>query len=64
MPFTTCAECPQPRKGKWDSSLAQAAPEQPVLCSRHTAAFFPTDTILEAAEMQDKTKKALIRLPV
>lgn len=64
MPFTTHAECPQPRKGKWDSSLAQAAPEQPELHSRLTAAFFPTDTILEAAEMQDETKKALICLLV
>lgn len=63
MPFTTRAECPQPRKGKWDSSLAQAPLEQPELRSRHTGSFFPTDMTPEAAEMQDKTQKALIGLP-
>jgi len=63
MPFTTRAECPQPRKGNRDSSPAQAPPEQPELRSRGTAAFFPTDTTPEAAEMQDKAKKALTGLP-
>lgn len=64
MPFTTHAECPQPRKGKRDSSPVQALPEQPEPHSRCTATFFPGDTTPEAAEMQDKTKKALIWLPV
>lgn len=64
MPFTTRAECPQPRKGKQDSSPAQAPPEQLELCSRCTDTFFPdTDTIPEAAEMQDKTEKALTGRP-
>lgn len=63
MPFATRAECPQPRKGKRDSSPVQALPEQPEPHSRCTTAFFPTDTTPEAAEMQDKTKKALIWLP-
>lgn len=62
MPFTTHAECPQPRKGKRDSSLAQAPAEQPELRSRRTPAF-PTDMTPETAEMQDKTEKALIGLP-
>lgn len=63
MPFTTHEECPQPRKGKQDCSLAQALPEQPELCSRCTATFFPADMIPEAEEKQDKNEKALIGLP-
>lgn len=62
IPFTTHAECPQPRKGKQDSSLAQALPEQPELHSRCTATFFPPDMIPEAEEKQDKTTKTLIGL--
>lgn len=55
---------PQPRKGKQDSSLVQAISEQQDLCFRHTATFFPADTIPEAEEKQDKTEKALIGLLV
>lgn len=62
MPFATYAECPQPRKGKQDSSQAQAVLEQPELCSRCRATFFPADMIPEAEEKQDKTKKTLIGL--
>lgn len=63
MPSTACAACPQPRKARQESSPAQALPEQSELRSRHTATFFPADTIPETAAMRDKTKNALIGLP-
>lgn len=57
MPSTACAQCPQPRKARQESSLAQALLEQSELRSRRTATFFPADMIPETAVMQDKTKK-------
>lgn len=62
MPFTTRAVSTT-KKGKVGLQPSSGTARAAGAAFQTYSAFFPTDTIPEAAEMQDKAQKALIGLP-